>query len=226
MTGYFCYILLMNEQPNNNERLDWSETLRQYEVPSVFKERLLRPYFEKADLKEPILDAGCGTGYFSKILNSRGLKVTGIDLNGQLESNDSFDFKQADITAFETDKKFETILLINILATAPPAERLKMLQKIKELKTEGGLAYVVNTNAELFGEDFEADNLSSRQLGDGKARVKVKLIDGQIIEFTDYLVGDEEIRKMCAATGLEIIEKKDFKPDELKKPIYNLYLVK
>lgn len=216
----------MNEFPNNSERMDWSETLRQYEVPTVFKEGLLRPYFETANLKEPILDAGCGTGYFAKILNNRGLKVTGIDLNSQLESNGQFDFKQADITAFETDKKFETILLINILATAPPADRLKMLQKIRELKTENGLAYIVNTDAELFGEDFETDALSGHPTGEGKTKVKVKLIDGKSIEFTDYLVGDEEIRKMCEEAGLKIIEKQDFKPEELEKPIYNLYLVK
>ena len=111
--------------------MDWSETLRKYEVPTVFKQKLLKPYFEGVDLKEPILDAGCGTGYFADILCKRGYKVSGIDLNSQLESNDNFDFQQADITTFKTDKKFETILLINILATAPPAERLKMLKKIQ-----------------------------------------------------------------------------------------------
>ena len=121
----------MTENPNNNERMDWSETLRKYEAPTVFKQKLLKPYFEGVDLKEPILDAGCGTGYFADILCKRGYKVSGIDLNSQLESNDNFDFQQADITTFKTDKKFETILLINILATAPPAERLKMLKKIQ-----------------------------------------------------------------------------------------------
>lgn len=216
----------MLEYPNNNERMNWSETLQKYEVPSVFKEELLKPYFEKADLKEPILDAGCGTGYFSKILCDRGYKVSGVDLNGELKSNDKFDFQQADITTFKTDKKFETILLINILATAPPAERLKMLQKIKELKTESGAAYVVNTNAKLFGSDFDSENLSSHRIGDDKTRVRVKLVNGEFIEFTDYLVGDQEIREMCEAAGLEIIEKKDFKPEELEKPIYEMYLLK
>ena len=80
----------MMEDPTKNEHMDWSETLRKYEIPTVYKEALLRPYFENVDLKEPILDAGCGTGYFSNILCKRGYKVTGIDLNGELQSNDRY----------------------------------------------------------------------------------------------------------------------------------------
>jgi len=216
----------MMEDPTKNERMDWSETLRKYEIPTVYKEALLRPYFENVDLKEPILDAGCGTGYFSNILCKRGYKVTGIDLNGELQSNDRFDFMKADIIKFETDKNFETILLINILATAPPAERLKMLQKIKELKTESGTAYVVNTSTELFGSDFESDALSSHPVGENKVKVRAKLVDGKFIEFTDYLVTEKEIREMCKAVDLEIVEKQDFKPDELEKPVYETYSLK
>lgn len=206
--------------------MDWSETLRKYEVPSVYKEGLLKPYFEKVDLKEPILDAGCGTGYFSDILCDRGYKVTGIDLNGQLKSNDKFYFKQSDILSFTADKKFNTVLLINILATAPPAERQKILKKIKELKTKEGLAYVVNTNAELFGSDFDSENLSGHPIGNGQTKVKVKLVNGEFIEFDDYLVDDKEIREICEAANLQILKKQDFKPDELEKPIYNMYLLK
>jgi len=216
----------MMEKPNDNERMDWSETLRQYETPSVYKEKLLRPYFEKADLKEPILDAGCGTGYFSKILTERGLNVTGIDLNGDLESGDRFTFEKADITDYQTDKKFETILLINILATAPPADRLAIIKKVKELKTANGLAYIVNTNANLFGENFEGENLSGRRLAGDKAHVKVKLTDGKYIEFDDFLVSEDEIRKMCEEAGSQIVEKMNFKPDDLPKPVYELYLLK
>ncbi len=215
----------MLEKPNNNERINWSETLRKYAVPTVFKERLLRPYFEGVDLKEPILDAGCGTGYFADILCNRGYKVSGIDLNGQLENNDKFDFKQVDIIKFETDKKFETILLINILATASPDDRLKIFFKIKELKTEDGIAYVINTCAKLFGSDFDSESLSGHKTSEGRVKVRVELINGEFIEFEDYLVTEEEIKEMCAAVGLRIIEKKDFKPEELEKPIYELYLL-
>ncbi len=185
----------------------------------------MRPYFEGVDLKEPILDAGCGTGYFADILCNRGYKVSGIDLNGQLENNDKFDFKQVDIIKFETDKKFETILLINILATASPDDRLKIFFKIKELKTEDGIAYVINTCAKLFGSDFDSESLSGHKTSEGRVKVRVELINGEFIEFEDYLVTEEEIKEMCAAVGLRIIEKKDFKPEELEKPIYELYLL-
>lgn len=211
---------------NDNERIDWSETLHKYEIPTVFKDELLRPYFENVDIEEPILDAGCGKGYFSRILCGRGYKVSGIDLNSQLENSEKFDFEKADFTSFKTDRKFNTVLLINILTTASPSDRQKMLKKIKEIKTEEGVAYVVNTNADLFGSELNSEALSIIKLKDDKFKLKIKLVNGEYIEFDDYIISHEEMEKMCQEAGLKILEKKDMKSQEFDKPVYEIYLLK
>ncbi|MFA6476119.1 MAG: class I SAM-dependent methyltransferase [Candidatus Paceibacterota bacterium] len=216
----------MEKETKNNERIDWSKILSKYEVPTVLKDVLLKPYFETVELKEPILDAGCGTGYFSGLLLKRGYCVSGVDLNSHLENEEGFDFCQADLTSFETDKKFETILLINILTTVPLADRLKILKKIKEIKMADGVAYVVNVSGELVSSDFESETLSSHKIGKDKVRLRIKLVSGEHIEFDDYVVTQQEMVEICKTAGLQIIEKKDLKLDDLAKPVYEMYLLR
>jgi 2-polyprenyl-3-methyl-5-hydroxy-6-metoxy-1,4-benzoquinol methylase len=215
-----------NQTKDNGRRIDWSEILHKYETPTVFKNELLRPYFEKVNLKEPILDVGCGRGFFSRLLCGRGYKVSGIDLNGQLESDENFDFKKVDFVSFDTDRKFETILLVNILTTVSTADRLKILKKIKEIKTEEGIAYVVNTNANLFGTEYDSETLSIRKIKDGIFRLKIKLVNGEYIEFDDYVIPQEDMEKMCKEADLRIIDREGLKSKEHSKPIYEVYLLK
>ncbi len=216
----------MGEETKNNGGIDWSDIINKYKVPTVLKDGLLRPYFETVVLKEPILDAGCGTGYFSGLLLKRGYRVSGVDLNSQLENGGGFDFHQADLASFETDKKFETILLINILTTVPPADRLKILKKIKEIKMADGIAYIVNVSGDLVGSDFDSEVLSSHKVGEDKVRLRIKLVNGEHIEFDDYVVSQREMVEICETAGLQIIERKDLKIDDLVKPIYEMYLLR
>ncbi|MEI7498603.1 MAG: methyltransferase domain-containing protein [Candidatus Falkowbacteria bacterium] len=215
-----------NKTETNEQRIDWSEILHKYETPTVFKDELLRPYFEQVSLEEPIIDVGCGKGYFSHLLCERGYKVSGIDLNSQLQSDEKFDFQKVDFTAIETNRKFNTVLLVNILTTASFSDRLKILKKIKEIKTEEGIAYVVNTNANLFGSELDSESLSIRKVGENKYNLKIKLVDEQYIEFDDYVITQEEMERMCQEAGLQIIERKDLKSKEQDKPIYEVYLLK
>jgi len=215
-----------NKTETNEQRIDWSEILHKYETPTVFKDELLRPYFEQVNLTEPILDVGCGKGYFSRLLCERGYKVSGIDLNSQLQNDEKFDFQKADFTSFETTRKFETVLLVNILTTASPSDRLKILKKIKEVKAEQGIAYVVNTNADLFGSELYSETLSIRKVEENKFKLKIKLVNGEYIEFDDYVITQEEMEKMCQEAGLQIIEKKNLKSKEQDKPIYEVYSLK
>jgi 2-polyprenyl-3-methyl-5-hydroxy-6-metoxy-1,4-benzoquinol methylase len=215
-----------NQAEDNDQRIDWSKILHKYETPTVFKDELLRPYFERESFREPILDVGCGKGYFSRILCGRGYRVSGIDLNSQLESSERFDFQKVDFTSFETNRKFETVLLINILTTVSPVDRLKMLKKIKEIKTEEGVAYVVNTNAALFGSELNTETLYINKIAENKFRLNIKLINGEYIEFDDYVISQEEMEKMCQEAGLQVIDRKDLKSKEHDKPIYEVYLLR
>ncbi|MFA6018243.1 MAG: class I SAM-dependent methyltransferase [Patescibacteria group bacterium] len=215
-----------NKDQSHERQIDWSGILDQYEVPTVFKDELLRPYFEQGDFVEPILDVGCGRGYFSNLLLKRGYRVFGIDLNSDLQSSENFDFQKRDFITFETDQKFNTILLVNVLTTAPPADRLKILKKIKEIKSESGVAYVVNTNADLFGNELDSETLTIRKGERDTYRLKVKLVNGECIEFDDYVIVPEEMEEMCKEVGLEIVERKDLKSQHQDKPIYQVYVLR
>lgn len=215
-----------NQAEINDRRIDWSEILNKYETPTVFKNELLRPYFEQVNLAEPILDVGCGKGYFSRLLCERGYKVSGIDLNSQLQSDEKFDFQKADFTSFETARKFKTVLLVNILTTASLTNRLKILKKIKEIKTKDGIAYVVNTNADLFGSELNSETLFVHKVEENKFSLKIKLVNGEYIKFDDYVIPQKEMEKMCQEADLQIIERKDLKSKEHNKPIYEVYLLR
>lgn len=215
-----------NRDKTTKQRIDWSKFLHKYETPTIFKDELLKPYFEKITLSEPILDVGCGKGYFSHLLCQRGYKVSGIDLNSQLQDNKKFDFKKADFIKLEMAGGFKTILLINILTTTSPSERLKILKKIKKIKTREGIAYVVNTNADLFGNELESETLSIHKASKDKFKLKIKLINGRYIEFNDYIITKREMEKMCQKAGLQIIKRYDLKSKYQNKPIYELYLLK
>jgi 2-polyprenyl-3-methyl-5-hydroxy-6-metoxy-1,4-benzoquinol methylase len=208
--------------------IDWSKKLAEYETPTKMK-LLLGSYFETAEIKgEVVLDAGCGKGFFARILTARGYEVVGIDINGDLESDDLFHFQKANIVSFESDHKFETILLVNVLSCVSFKERLLILKNLKSLKTEDGLVYVVNTNADLLGADPApvSDLFKVEKKTDDLVHLKMKKVDDNWIEFDDYLITKKEMSKLCEASGLEIIDRIDFQHEGLEKPFFEMYLLK
>lgn len=210
----------------NNNNIDWSEYLAQYGEPTIFKESLLKPFFETEQIIEPILDAGCGTGYFSVLLCKRGFHVFGIDLHTTVPKIDLFTFLESDIISFKTEQKFKTILLINILTTASKQKQLEILKKTASLKAPDGKIYVINTNSDLFGNNFDHQLLSIEKIYDGYVKVRTKLVNGQDIEFNDFTVTSEEMHQMCFEAKLNIKSEKQFSYPGIEKPIYNLYILK
>ena len=58
----------------------WKNTLKHYAVPSVLKDKLLRPHFFNLKLREPVLDIGCGTGYFSELIVKQNIEIFAVDI--------------------------------------------------------------------------------------------------------------------------------------------------
>lgn len=212
-----------NIKPEKN--IDWANYIEKYRTPTILKERLLKPYFENTRLDEPILDVGCGTGYFSEIFTNRQMHTVGIDPNINLKENDYFHFIKEDFLQSTIDQRFKTILLINILSVLPKEARLNFLQKASNLKFQDGKIYFLTMNADLYKNDFQTDELSVKKLNNDLVNLEFKLVDGNHINFNDNIISDNEINQIIKQANLKIIEKVDFQSDKIKEPIYKLYIL-
>jgi len=213
----------MDKKP---ETIAWDEHLSKYKVPTVLKETLLKPYFESLTFGEPIIDLGCGTGYFSEIAIKAGQKVLGIDKNGDLPNSTNFTFQKQDILEFQSVTPFNTILLINILSVESTVGREAVIKKISKIIAEDGLAYILTTSSKLFTSPTDSDLISFEKLTEDKAHLKVKLVSGDYIEFDDYVVSEDETRRQITKSGLKIVEEKEFQHPDMDRPVYILYIVR
>ncbi len=85
------------------------------------------------------LDIGCGNGLFSSSLLSVSKNVVGIDISSKAikEAKNKYadekrlEFKRADVSIFETDRKFDLFFCSEILYYLRPCEIDKTCEKIK-----------------------------------------------------------------------------------------------
>ena len=88
-------------------------------------------YIEKWVAGKSVLDVGCGLGFYSKYLASKGFEVVAIDKEKQFKSA-AFKFKIARATNLPfKNKSFDTALLFDVLEHVADAKRT--LQEIKRV---------------------------------------------------------------------------------------------
>lgn len=206
---------------------NWKEHINHYETPTIFKDTLLKPYFNNLQIKEPLLDVGCGTGYFSELLASKGIKVIGIDQNPVKIKNSlaKYQIGEASSLPFE-DSSFGFVLLINVLsAIDDEEERISALNEAKRVKTKEGKIFVINANENLFN-NIQSVEVTSKRINNNYGHLKLKKIDGSYIEFDDYIISKEQMTKYATLTNLKLIEKKDFIYKPLNLNVYSLYIYK
>ncbi len=204
----------------------WKNIIKEYEVPTVLKERLLKPYFLNVKLASPVLDIGCGTGYFTEILSQRGLEMTGFDQNAvNIQSKVKYLQGDASNLPFK-DKSFSSVLLINVLSCVDdPEARMSLLKEAKRVKKENEKIYVINTSEKLFSKPTNSDLLKFVSLGPKKIKITVKKTDNKMIEFEDYIITQKDMEEYTLEIGLKLVETKEFIDLEMKTPIYTLYVL-
>ena len=203
-------------------KIDWGKYIKEYGVPSIAKEKILKPFFDK-DFDAPILDLGCGKGYFSHLLAKRGLRVVGVDLNATLDNQKNFTFIQSDLLDFSTKEKFKTIFLINVLSTITTGKHIAIFKKIKEfLDDKKGRAIVLNMNFLLYERDFKSSYLQVRKIEDELGELDFTLVDGSHRFIRDFILNEDEIIEVSKKAGLRLLERTQLgvKND---MPIYNIY---
>lgn len=155
-----------------NEDLDVSSRNR------VFIERSvdwITRYF-KVGSETKIVDFGCGPGLYTTRLARKGAEVTGIDFsensiryarNVAGEEGLSIDYVHQSYLDFETDKRFDLILMIMCdFCALSPEQREEMLSKFFNLLRSGG-AVLLDVYSLAAFKDRKEDNVFESRLLDG-----------------------------------------------------------
>lgn len=204
----------------------WAEYLKEYETSTVLKHLLLRPFFEEEAFIGPILDVGCGTGYFSELLSSRNFEVTGIDAHQKGFPKTAYKAKYLKMNAshlFFPDASFETVLLINVLPVFKTQdERTQALKEIRRVKKAEGLLYLICMAEELYDDPINHHVLSSRPVGE-LVELDFKKTDGSRLKIMDNVMRKTDIELCLALADLKTLHHKHFYFEGIKPPIYIMY---
>jgi ubiquinone/menaquinone biosynthesis C-methylase UbiE len=207
-----------------NKIINWSEIVLNYDSPTITKNDLLVPYFLSINYLDPILDVGCGTGFFAKML-SKKYKVIGLDTHNNKFID--FEYLKADAQNIPlNDSTVGDVLLINVFSCVGNTKKIvNILKESNRVKKENSKIYVINT-PELFSkEEIESDIFRSNIIGRNRVKINAKKVDGTWIEFEDNVVLDLNFKKYVSESGLKIIETKDFIHPIIKKQIYKLWIL-
>lgn len=205
----------------------WKNLLKEYEVPSYAKKYIVEPLLLKQHYAEPILDAGCGTGYFSNLLSARGYKVIAIDKN--LDESQLYSWKKikTNIESFNPKgKKIGDILLINVLSCLEPEKRLAVLRNLKKIKLRGSKIFVINASAKMENTKFKSGIIKINNRSKGLVNMSVKRCDDTFLTFNDYMITDYEFKGYCTSTDLEVLAQQELFFKQEKFPIFDFYILK
>ena len=221
MKDLFGTAILDFQTNNSPEDLITETTISEEDEMSVaylFRDFSGMPILEQKALllaKGKVLDVGCGAGSHSLYLqNEKKLVVTAIDISEKaIEAcimRGVSNAKVEDILLFETDEKFDTIiLLMNGTGIFGKVENIsKYLQKLKSLLAENGQILIDSSDIiYMFDEDDSEDSEGGKWI-DGAAYY------GEL-EFTISYKGKKEtsfpwlyldyntLQNVAAANGLQ-----------------------
>lgn len=106
--------------------------------------QIIKSMSQFADLKDKyILDIGCGAGGLLIPLNEAGAKTHGIDMDDDYLSigkEMGLNVINCDLMTFETDRKFDLIIMTDTFEHLPNAGEI--LSKIKGLLADGGYLFI------------------------------------------------------------------------------------
>ena len=105
-----------------------------------------------------ILDVGCGYGRNLNLLQSKGLKVIGVDINSViLEANLQANLPCMTVEHFnQTDEEYDVILMSHVIEHLQPNDLLKFMDTyLDRLKLGGYLIIVTPLHSPYFYDDFD-----------------------------------------------------------------------
>ena len=170
----------MNTLPNEFLRTDFGHEVYDkwyleqgsynFEAPE-FVERHF-PFYEKAlqlSKSDNILEAGCGTGSYSREFARRGYHVVGMDLSPNFLSeaqkimqreNLEIEFILGDYNEMNFEERFNVIFFEGSFFYQSKEGLISLLKRIHKALTPNGRFYFVHSNPSMRKKQFPVDNLS------------------------------------------------------------------
>ncbi|MCK5615672.1 class I SAM-dependent methyltransferase [Candidatus Pacearchaeota archaeon] len=175
-----------------------------------------------------ILDFGCGTGIYSKLLTKKGAKVKGFDISPAMieiakEENPKLDLKVGSGYDIPFNEKFDVVLASLVFHYFKDWD--KVFKGISKVLKKGGVL-VFSTNNPVYDSrkrvKFGKKEISTfgNYFYEGRAYVSWKDDKGEKMEMTFYRKTYQSIIEAILENGFEIIGYKDCFPLKKAKKLF------
>jgi SAM-dependent methyltransferase len=190
-------------------------------------ERFIRNILDELSVQQgsTMLDAACGKGRHSILMNSLGCTVCGIDLsqNSIMEAkrheSESLKFEVADLRNFKLDRKFDYVfnLFTSFGYFSNQAENLNVLKQFREHLQPNGMLLIDYMNAIKVESNLIKEEVIIKQ--DIRFLIKREVRDGCIVKeiyvdaegglYFEEIVSAfrlEDFQKMFSSVGFRLID--------------------
>jgi SAM-dependent methyltransferase len=175
-----------------------------------------------------ILDLGCGTGIYAKLLTKRGAIVKGFDISPEMikiakQENPGLDLKIGSAYDIPFDEKFDIVLASLVVHYIEDWD--KMFSEIKRvLKNNGLFIFSTGNPVSEFPERVNVGKKTIKTIGDyfkeGRKYAVWKNINGKNLKVFSYHITYETLIKRILKNGFEIIDYKDTFPLKKSKKLF------
>ncbi len=182
---------------------------------SIFEKQRLDNFLTKLNPNAYVLDMACGIGKITKYIYEKGFHIDGCDLCEELlsvakENNPNINFYLSDIRNFETDTKYEAVILSYILFHFKIDDIRLILKKIKNLLTYNGIVHIVV----YVGKNF--DGFIEDPINDDEAIMDIVKNERHGEKFLTYvhLMEIDEIISVVTKLGYKILDQATLHTDK------------
>ena len=187
----------------------WAELSNRYDsaIDNVMGEKIRPKIREKLGEENNlgnIIELGCGTGYFTKILADKSESIISTDISEEMlsiarEKLKGFDFQVMDCQNLKFDDgTFDTVFMGLVLLFTQPEKALKESRRVLR---PGGLLIIADPDISFLSF-----------YGNLKFRFKA-LVNYRKIPSTGHMLNQKKIVDMLDKTGFEVVNKEIIRDD-------------
>ena len=177
-----------------------------------------------------VLDWGCGSGIYAKILTRKGAKVKGFDISEEMvkiakKENPKLDLRVGSGLKIPFKEKFD--IVVASLAIHYLKDWDKVFEEVKKILKKGGIfVYSVGNPIVHSAKKVKINGKKKRVLGiksyfrDKEISAEWKLSDNKKVKVITYLKTYEEMINFALKNNFEIVEYKDTFPLKKSKKLF------